>query len=1129
MTRFKTLHRLAVAFIAVFGVLTVSVASASAQSGWWHLSSTARPTYLAPEGEGQIVITAANLGDGNVEGGVTPVTFLDTLPAGLEAISISGGAVSPSSLGQPGCQLQTLTCTYSGEVPPYARFEIRIGVKVKKDAASGEPNEVSVSGGETRGASIARPITVSREPVPFGLQDNELTPEEEGGVPDNQAGSHPFQLTNTLVLNEILQSPEGNAVAFPAGVAKNIAVKLPPGLVGNPSPIPRCTTAQFFLLVHGNENACAANTAVGVATVTVEVIITGAGVNKFTEPVFNLEPKFGEPARFGFLVPGADVPVLLEPSVRSGNGEDYGITITSPNTTQTVNFLSSEITFWGVPGDPRHDNARGWNCLEAIREELSKGFPVHCAPLGDQHPQSLLTLPASCTGSPLQSSAELDSWTDPAVFAALSVTAAMPTLTGCNRLPFSPTVEAEPTTDRASAPSGLNVNLDFHDENLTSPEGLAQSQVKKVVVTLPEGLTINPSAGVGLAGCTPADFAREAVNTLAGEGCPNSSKLGTVTIETPLLPVPVQGSLYIAEPYNNPSGSLVALYIVARNPEQGILVKLSGKVSANPVTGQLTTTFDNNPQLPFGHFNFHFREGQQAPLVSPSTCGTYSTRAELTPWSEPLTELTDTASFTVTKGFEGGGCPSGGVPPFTPHIEAGTVNNNAGAFSPLYVHLTRSDGDAEISGFSTNMPPGLTGYLTGIPFCPEADIEAARHKTGAEEEANPSCPAATEIGHSLVGTGVGAVLADVPGKIYFAGPFDGASFSVVSITSAVVGPFDLGTVVLRFGLNINPYTAQVSVSPTSSEPIPTIIKGIVTHVRDIRVYIDRPKFIINPTNCDPLTIGSTMESNLGQRVTVTSPFQNASCGNLSFSPKFAVSTSGKTSRASGASLSVKLTYPLGAVGTYANIAKVKVDLPKQLPSRLTTLQKACTAAQFEANPAGCPPASFIGHAKAVTPLLPVPLEGPAIFVSHGGEAFPSLIMVLQGYGVTIDLVGSTNISKAGITSSTFKTVPDQPVGSFELTLPEGKYSALAANGNLCSLTKTVTVKKKVTVKVRGHRKTVTRKVKEAKPETLTMPTEFVAQNGAETHQNTKVSVTGCPKAKVAKKAKARKHKKGGKK
>jgi hypothetical protein len=1111
--------------VAALAALAVSVSPAFAQSSWWRMTLTSSPSYLAPEGEGQIVVTATNFGDAGADGEPcikvaegagkyansectepaeagkpgrseyeknpnAPVKLTDTLPKGLEAVSMHAEFDASDNVGK--CVLKSLTCTLASTVSPYGQIEVVIGVKVLEDTVSGELNEASVSGAGTPGVSIARPITVSEEPTPFGLQVNELLPEEGDGVFDTQAGSHPFQITNTLILNRTLQSRGGEKVPVPAALAKNINVKLPPGLVGNPTPIPRCTLTQFLTLVEGSHNLCPPQTAVGVASVTVEELTFGK--LRLTQPVFNLEPSFGEPARFGFLVTLNDTPVLLTTSVRSGNGEDYGITISSLNTTETANFLSSEITFWGVPNDPRHNNARGWGCLLETQGERS-GLP--CTAPEDQHSQSLLTLPTSCTGSPLESSAELDSWAQPAAFPDVPVTQAMPTLDGCNRLNFSPTVLAEPSTDRAAAPTGLNVNVDFHDEGLTSAEGLAQSQLNKTVVTLPEGLTINPSAGVGLGGCSPADYARESVDSLAGEGCPNDSKLGTVEIETPLLTVPIKGSLYIAQPYENPfsepghpNGSLVALYVVARNPEVGVLVKLAGKVSANPVTGQLTTTFENNPQLPFDHFDFHFREGQQAPLISPPTCGAYTTQAELTPWSNPTTELTDTSSFTITKGYDGGECPSGGVSPFKPGIEAGSVNNNAGSYSPFYVHLTRTDADSEISTFSTDLPEGVTGDLSGVPFCPEADIEAARHKTGHQEEAEPSCPAASQIGHTLVGTGVGAVLAYVPGKIYLAGPFHGAPFSIVSVTSADVGPFDLGTVVLRFGLEINPYTAKVSVSPTSSEPIPTIIDGIVTHVRDIRVYIDRPHFTLSPTSCNPLTISSTLSSSVGQSATVSSPYQASNCQGLPFQPQFSVSTSGKTSRARGASLAVKLSYPVSS-GTRVNIAKVKVELPKALPSRLTTLQKACSAAQFEANPAGCPPASVVGHARATTPILPVALEGPAYFVSHGGEAFPSLIIVLQGYGVTVNLVGSTFINeKTGITSSTFKAVPDVPVGTFELTLPEGPFSALAAVGNLC--------KKK-----------------------LAMPTEFVAQNGEVIQQSTKIKVEGCPKAK-AKKRKAKK-------
>jgi hypothetical protein len=1090
--------------LSVLAIVTVSLTvlgfaeSASATQPWWEVTTSSRPADLPPGSEAEIVVGVQDLGDANVDGATSPVRIVDTLPAGLKALDIVAfappigelnaiGATTPIPLA---CSLASLTCTLNGTLVAYNHIEMRIKVKVEADASTGEENRVSVTGGGAPAASTVRPLRFD-ESTPFGVEDFRTHLEEEGGAQDTRAGSHPFQFTTTVAINQgpetttLSQSPN----ASPAALDKDVDTRLPVGLLGNPTFIPRCSVNQFLNDVKGREDECASQTAVGIASVTVDEPFFAHQLT-FTVPLFNLEPYYGEPARFGFYVPGfAPTPVILETALRDKPGEDYGINVNVANITQVIGLISARITVWGTPGDPRHDNSRGWGCLEE-----SNGQSVHSTctptPTGGVKPLPFLVLPTSCESAPV-SGVEVDSWSTPGVFESFSLSEPMETLSGCNQVPFTPSIEAKATTQRASAPTGLDFNLDFNNEGLLNPEGLSQSELKDTVVTLPEGLTINPSAGVGLGGCSEAQYASETLSSEAGTGCPDDSKLGTVEVRTPLLSVPIHGSLFIAQPYANQFGSLVAIYVVLKNPETGVLIRLAGKVTPNPVTGQLTTTFEDNPQLPFAHFNFHFREGQQAPLISPPLCGSYSTTANLTSWSEPSTPITDTSSFQITQGFDGGACPSGGVPPFDPGIQAGQLNNNAGSFSPFYLHLTRTDAEQEISGFSTNLPSGLTGDLTGIPFCPEAAIELSRTKTGTQEEAEPSCPADSRVGRSLVGTGVGAVLAYVPGKIYLAGPFHGAPFSLVSVTSAVVGPFDLGTVVLRFGLRIDPYTARVSVDPTSSEPIPTILRGIVTHVRDIRVYIDRPHFTLNPTSCNPLAIGSTLTSDLGNTKTVTSSFQASNCQGLGFKPIFKVSTAGKTSRKAGASLKVKLSYP---AGVQANIAKVKVDLPKQLPSRLTTLQKACTATQFEANPAGCPAASIIGHAKAITPLIPVPLEGPAYFVSHGGEAFPSLIMVLQGYGVTIDLVGTTFINKAGITSSTFKTVPDQPVGSFELTLPQGPFSALAANGNLCK----------------------------AK---LVMPTQFDAQNGMVVHQSTKISATGCPKTKKAKKS-AKRHRPG---
>jgi hypothetical protein len=562
----------------------------------------------------------------------------------------------------------------------------------------------------------------------------------------------------------------------------------------------------------------------------------------------------------------------------------------------------------------------------------------------------------------------------------------------------------------------------------------------------------------------------------------------------------------MAKPYANPFNSLLAIYFVIKNPVLGIVVKQPAKIVPDPSTGRIVTIVENVPQLPFSLFKLHFREGSRSPLVSPPGCGTYNAQAELTPWSG-APAITTTSTFQIIVGPNDGPCPPGGVPPFAPTAPSGTLKNIAGGYSPFYLRIGRNDGEQELTKFTTTLPPGLTGNLSGIPFCPDASIELARSKTGQQELAEPSCLAASEIGHTLVGAGVGGVLAYTPGKIYLAGPYHGSALSVVSVTSATVGPFDLGTVVIRFALRINPVSAQVEIDSVGSDPIPHIIQGIVVHVRDIHVYVDREKFILNPTSCDPMGISNTI-TGAGADIanpaddttaTVQSGFRAVNCLNLGFKPSFKVSTSGKTSRTNGASLNVRLLYPKAPQGTQANIRMVKVDLPKQLPSRLTTLQQACTDAQFEANPAGCPAASRVGQATAITPILPVPITGPAYFVSHGGAKFPELIIVLQGYGITIDLHGETFISKAGITSSTFHTVPDQPVTSFELNLPQGKYSALAANGSLCT-------------------------------GTLKMPTLFTAQNGTVIKQTTPIGVTGCPKKKTKHKAKkagkANRHHKG---
>ncbi|MBA3867243.1 MAG: hypothetical protein H0X42_13025, partial [Solirubrobacterales bacterium] len=788
--------------------------------------------------DGTLVLTVANLGDAGAGGKTTPVKIADALPPGLKAVTIEGVAGRLGEDGPVKCELASLTCSFEGPLPAYDEIEVLVGVLVKGSAHSGEENKVSVSGGGAPAAQISRPITISDQPPPYGVQDFELTPEEEGGGPSLQAGSHPFQLTTTFTLNQ-------TADAQPAALAKDINFHWPAGLLGNPTPQQRCSLGQFLAFT-GQEtiNQCSSRTVVGVALISItEPFLSPKGVYTFTVPVFNIEPGFGEPARFGFVLPGTSI--LITPSIRSRNGEDYGITVSSLNTSQTAAFLSAQVTVWGTPGDPRHDSARGEGCIRDARGEDK--FP--CPTTEEKHPPAFLTLPTKCSGSPLQTSVQANSWADPGAFVPpFAASPAMPVLIGCNQVPFKPTIAAEPTSNAATSPTGLNFDLNVEDEGLTNRGGLAQSQIKKAIVTLPEGFTANPSVAEGLKACSLQQFESETVNSDPGTGCPEESKIGDVEIESPLVSQKIDGSLYVAKQNDNgfPAPSLLALYIVAKSPELGVLIKSAGRVAPDPTTGQLTTTFDDLPQLPFSHFHLSFRQGQRAPLVTPPACGTYTVQADLYPYSNPTVPLHDESSFQITQGPEGNGCPSGGVPPFHPGLEAGTINNAAGTYSPFYTHITRKDSEQEITRFSIKLPPGVIGKLAGVSSCSDAGIAAAKAREieggGTIEEAHPSCPANSEVGHSLVGSGVGNVLAYAPGKLYLAGPYHGSQLSLVSITAAKVGPFDLGTVVVRFALKIDPETAEVSVDGAQSDPIPHIVDGIPIHLRDIRAYVDRKDF-----------------------------------------------------------------------------------------------------------------------------------------------------------------------------------------------------------------------------------------------------------------------------------------------
>ncbi|HEX5309329.1 MAG TPA: hypothetical protein VFW38_09650 [Solirubrobacteraceae bacterium] len=888
----------------------------------------------------------------------------------------------------------------------------------------------------------------------FGFAEEhgfEVSVINQNGLPDTQAGSHPFAYSTTLGLKEVPFGPKSEPPYSEGGDTRDVEVELPPGMVGDPGAVPACPIAEFSHVsggLFGDSHPCPDDTQVGVT----QLRLSGGTYN---EPVYNLAPNNGAPAEFGFIVVAS--PVVLVPRVRTGG--DYGVSVKFSGLPEAYSLTKGRLTLWGVPADPRHNKQRG-ACLPGQgpfgeEAEGSSECPVSTEPL------PFLTMPTSCSG-PLSFRARVDSWDAPGRFVEDSTS--IPGMTGCDELGFAPDVVVQPEPAEAASPTGLSVSIDV-PQTYDSATGLATANLKDTTVTLPAGVALNPSAADGLAGCSEAQLG---LHEAAPARCPNASKVGSVEITTPLLTHPLKGGVYLAQQGNlpgngsNPFGSLLAIYIAIEDPVSGVVVKLAGEVKPDPVTGQIVTTFSNNPQVPFDSLKLSFFGGPRAALVSPPYCGPYVTTTQMTPWSGGAS-ATPSATFQITSGPQGSSCLVS--QPFSPQLTAGTTSNQAGGYSPFSLTFFRSDAEQSLSRIQVKTPPGLLGALAHVALC------------GEPQAAQGSCGSESEIGHVTVGVGAGSNPFYVTGKVFLTGSYNGAPYGLSFVVPAVAGPLNLGTVVVRGAVSVDPHTAVLTVT---SEPLPQILQGIPLRVRAVNVFLDRKEFIFNPTSCEPFQVDATMSSSLGASTSDTSHFQVTNCAALSFKPQFKVYTNGHTSRSKGASLHVKLSFPEAAIGSRSNVAKVKVDLPKQLPSRLTTLQKACPAATFEADPANCSSASRVGFAEAVTPVMPVPLSGPAYFVSHGGAAFPDLVVVLEGYGVRVDLVGTTFINeRTNITSSTFSTIPDVPVRRFQLYLPQGQNSALGANANLCNA------------------------------KALNMPTAFVAQDGTQIHATTHIAVTGC--------------------
>ncbi|HET9676942.1 MAG TPA: hypothetical protein VFP21_05510 [Solirubrobacterales bacterium] len=843
-----------------------------------------------------------------------------------------------------------------------------------------------------------------------------------GEDPDSVAGSHPYELVTRIVLpHGVLLKSDGAAydAQGAAAVAKDILAELPPGLIGDPGAVERCPARVV------EEAGCSGDSQVG----RVRVQSAGQFGNTFNGGLYNVTPAQGQAASIGGEI-NLSTDAFIGAGVRTG--DDYGIDAGSFNIPTISNPFEFEIRLWGVPADPGHDSLR--RCGPQFGCSVTPGTPL----------KPFLRNPTRCAG-PLQARVKVDSYDLPGTFFTKAFE--MPAITGCNALDFAPTIEARPTNNVADSPTGLHVDL--HVSQNEDPEGLATPDLRDAVVTLPPGLTVNPASAAGLAGCSPAQFG---LTTPVGTTpihtnpdpaqCPDAAKIGTVEIDTPLLDHPLPGAVYVATPYQNPFNSLLAIYIAVDDEASGVVLKLAGHVEIGP-GGQLTTRFEENPQLPFEDFKLDFFGGARAALKTPPVCGTYETAATLTPWSAPESgpPASPSDSYQLSAAPGGGACPtSAAQQPNAPSFEAGTESPLAGAFSPFVLHLKREDGSQQLRSLTVTPPPGLLGKLAGIPYCPDSALAAAAAKSGAEERSAPSCPAASQLGIVNVGAGAGPAPYYVQGRAYLAGPYKGAPLSLAIVTPAAAGPYDLGTVVVRSALEVDPYTAQITVK---SDPIPSELKGIQLDVRSIAVKMDRSQFTLNPSNCEAMSVGATATSTLGNTVPLANRFQVGECGMLGFGPKLSLALKGGTTRSGHPALTAWLKMPAGG----ANVARAQVSLPRTQLLAQSNLDKVCTQPEIAA--ASCPKRSIYGYAKAWSPLLDKPLEGPVFLGVGYGHPLPDLVAELRGQ-IRVLLHGKVDTDKAGGIRNTFEIVPDAPVSKFMLRLKGGKKYGLIENSkSLC--------------------------------------------------------------------------------
>lgn len=859
----------------------------------------------------------------------------------------------------------------------------------------------------------------------------------EASLSSTQAGAHPDFRTFVEVKTDPATPADGDGDHEPYAATRDVLVKLPAGLTGNPNAVATCSLLEFATALQPG-GGCPADSQVGI------VVLHLYGLNlPFHEPIYNLESPGGDKvARLGFI--GYNVPVVIDVKLRSE--EDYGLTTFGQNLSSAFPLVSADVTIWGVPAASTHDTEK--QTPEEVSESGGTVTESPPRPSGLK-PRAFLVNPTTCAG-PLTVGFAVDSYARPGDFRTAS--AALPPITGCQDLDFPTGSSFKLTSSEADSPSGLEAILTMNQSNLELSEELAPTELRRATVTLPEGVALNPSSANGLTGCSEEQIGLISSSpprfATAPPACPESSKVGSVEIETPVLDGPLSGSLYVADPFGNPFHSFLAGYLYAQG--HGATIKLAGRFELDPASGRITAVFDENPQQPFSAIRLRFKEGDQGVLVTPPQCGTYGIDAAFTPWSaadpaNPTAAETklERSTFSIDHGPNGTACPN--PPAFTPGFEAGAVTPLAGTYSPLVVKASRPDGSQSLRAIDVQLPPGLTGKLAGISYCPEAKIAAAGQRTGAAEAAAASCPADSRVGSVVVAAGAGNNPIHIQGTAYLAGPYKGAPLSLVVITPAVAGPFDLGAVVVRTALRVNPVTAQIH---AVSDQLPTILSGVPLHLRSVIVNADRPNFSRNPTSCEPMSIDGILTGSPDLK-SVAERFQVGGCGDLGFKPKLALRLKGGTKRATSPALRATLVARNGD----ADIKRISVALPHSEFLAQEHIGTICTRVQYAADQ--CPSGSVYGHARAFSPLLADPLEG-FVYLRSSNHKLPDLVVALKGQ-VDIDLAGRIDSVKGGI-RTTFSQVPDVPVSKFVLRMKGGKKSLLVNSTDICAARHRATVR-----------------------------------------------------------------------